>query len=448
MPKPFFSLSALGLLLIWTAVSLFNQPPTTTDFSAPGPHAVGTRTVSVTVAPGRTYQATLFYPATAPGGSEAPLDPTAAPYPAVAFGHGFLQSVSSYASTLSHLASWGFILIAPASESGLFPNHSQFADDLRDCLTWLTWENDNPDSFLFGGVNTASFGVSGHSMGGGASLLAASRDARILTVANLAAAETNPSAIAAMSLISRPVQLIAGSQDGITPPANHQIPMYTAANPPRQLPMIQGGWHCGFQDSSFAFGCDSGSLPRAEQLAVTRRLLTTWFLLYLQGDEARWYEVWGPPARQDTQVTFTGDDGIGLEPAEQAGEIAVDQRLTYTITISNSGVVTTAYALALASGWPAGLESSQTPALAPAAAVTVSFWVEPAIAGQEILTLTARSLYDGGTTTWATALTTAVDPAQPTPTATPTATPTVTPTPAPSTGYRLYLPLIVGGQLR
>ena len=390
-----------------------NQP---SDFAAPGPHAVGSRAVTVAVAPGRSYQATLYYPAVAPGGANAPLDPSAAPYPAISFGHGFLQSVASYASTLEHLASWGFIVIAPSSESGLFPNHSQFADDLRDCLTWLTWENENPDSFLYGGVDTAHFGVSGHSMGGGASLLAASRDERILTVANLAAAETNPSAIAATALITRPVQLIAGSEDSIVPPATSQALLYAAANPPRQAPLIVGGWHCGFQDSSFIFGCDNGSLPRAEQLAVTRRLLTTWFLLYLQGDEARWYDVWGPSARQDQQVLFTGDDGIGLTPAAQMGEITAGNRLTYTATISNAGVVAAAYALALESGWTAGLEDGQTAVLPPGAAVTISFWVEPAVAGQETMTLTVRSLYDGGTTAWATAVTTALEPADPPPT--------------------------------
>ena len=405
----------LGGLFSLTAVSLFGQPQTITDYAAPGPHAIGERVVTIAVSPGRSYQATLYYPAAAPGGLNAPLDPGAMPYPAIAFGHGYLQSVSSYASTLSHLASWGFIVIAPSSESGLFPNHSRFADDLRDSLTWLTWENEIITSFLFGGVDTANFGVSGHSMGGGASLLAASRDDRIRAVANLAAAETNPSAITAAASITRPVQLIAGDEDAITPPGNHQIPMYAAANPARQLPVIQGGWHCGFQDSSFPIGCDSGSLPRAEQLAETRQLLTTWFLLYLRGEEERWYEVWGPTARQNALVSFTADDGIGLEPQTQLGEIVAGERLTYTVTISNTGVLTTAYALALESAWPAGLTTTETPLLGPGTAVSLSLWVEPTLAGQETLTLTARSLYDGGTTDWANASTNASEPIGPPP---------------------------------
>jgi dienelactone hydrolase len=407
MSKPLAMWIVLCALLCGTAVSLPVHSLTPIDYAAPGPYAVGARTVTVAVAPGRSYQASLYYPATGAGGQNAPLNPAAAPYPAIVFGHGYLQPVSSYASTLSHLASWGFIVIAPASESGLLPNHSQFADDLRDCLTWLTQENSNITSFLFGGVDTASFGVSGHSMGGGASLLAASRDARIRAAANLAAAETNPSAIAAAALILRPVQLIAGSQDAITPPNAHQTPMYEAANTPRQRPLLIGGWHCGFQDSSFPIGCDNGDLPRGAQLAQTRRLLTTWFLLYLRGEAALWREVWGPEARQDEQVLFTGDDGIVLEPVTQMGEIAAGQRLTYTVTLSNAGVVATAYALALESGWPAGLEGDETVVVEPETAVSLTFWVEPTIAGQQTLTLTARSLHDGGTTDWATAVTSA-----------------------------------------
>ncbi|MCL4868905.1 MAG: dienelactone hydrolase family protein [Anaerolineae bacterium] len=392
--------------LLAAAASLFAFLPAPTDLADPGPYLAGWRNVTVEIVPGRSYLATIYYPAQAPGGQNAPLDASGGPYPAISFGHGFLQAVSSYASTLQHLATWGFIVIAPQSEGGLFPNHSNFANDLRDCLTYLTQENNNPASFLYQAVNPDQFGVSGHSMGGGASLLAASRDSRIKAVSNLAAAETNPSAIAATSLISRPVQIIAGSQDSIVPPATSQQPMYAAANPAKQAPLIIGGWHCGFQDSSFPIGCDTGDLPRAEQLAITRRLLTGWFRLYLQGETALWPQVWGPPARQNSQVTFTGDDGISLTPATQSGTVTVGERLTYTVTISNSGVMPTAYALAVESVWPGGV-ISQTGVVPVGAAANLSFWVEPVAAGQAPLTLTVRSLYDGGTTDWHIATTSA-----------------------------------------
>ncbi len=46
------------------------------------------------------------------------------------------------------------------------------------------------------------------------------------------------------------------------------------------FPQSQGGFHCGFIDSAIAF-CDAGSITRAQQLAITRREMTEFLLLYL-----------------------------------------------------------------------------------------------------------------------------------------------------------------------
>lgn len=150
-------------------------------------------------------------------------------------------------------------------------------------------------------------------------------------------------------------------------------------------------------------------MPRAGQLAITRRLLASWFMLYLQGETALWPQVWGPPARQDSQAFFTGDDGIILNPGEQSGKVVAGKRLTYTVTISNTGMMPTAYSLAVDSLWPGGV-INQTGFVNVGEAETISFWVEPPDAGQAPLTLTVRSLYDGGTTDWHIANTTAVMP--------------------------------------
>jgi hypothetical protein len=85
--------------------------------------------------------------------------------------------------------------------------------------------------------------MSGHSMGGGASVLAAAADPRVRTLANLAAAETNPSAIGASASLAIPLCLISGSQDTIVPPGGNGQLMYENASPPRQLPLILGGHH-------------------------------------------------------------------------------------------------------------------------------------------------------------------------------------------------------------
>ncbi|MFO0873594.1 MAG: dienelactone hydrolase family protein [Phycisphaerales bacterium] len=256
------------------------------DLSQPGPFLAGTRTVTVPRPNGTTFNATLYYPATS-AANNAPFDASGAPYPGITFGHGFVQPVSQYASTMKHLASYGFLVIASQSEGSLFPSHASFANDMRSCLDWLEAQNVDPASPYLGAVETTRFGASGHSMGGGCAILATKDDPRIDAVAPLAAADTNPSAIAAMLDVEVPSRLIAGSQDGIVATATSSALMYANADAPKQLQVIQGGFHCGFTDADFLF-CDSGSITRAAQLAITRRLLTEFFLLHLKGDQSPW----------------------------------------------------------------------------------------------------------------------------------------------------------------
>jgi dienelactone hydrolase len=275
-------------------------PARAQDYALPGPYPASTRTVTVTRANATTFTARLSYPAAAPGANQ-PFSPLAPAGPIISFGHGFVQTTGTYASTLDHLATWGFIVIASDSEGGLAPNHQNFANDLRTCVTWLEQQHALPASFLFGKVDARRVGLSGHSMGAGASILAgASGDTRIDAIANLAAANTNPSSITASSSLRVPLSLISGSSDTIVPVASNGQLMFdasSAAGAPSQLPLITGGFHCGFQDSSFPFGCDSSSLPRATQLSLTRRLLTEFFQFHLSREPATrrslFPRVWG-----------------------------------------------------------------------------------------------------------------------------------------------------------
>ncbi|MEH0981024.1 alpha/beta hydrolase family protein [Micromonospora sp. CPCC 205556] len=271
------------------------------DTSVPGAHPAGYVDTTVSAA-GRSFSARIYYPATA-AGSGQPV--AAGRFPVVAFGHGFLQGVSKYYSTLGHLASWGFIVLAPTSQGGLSPSHSAFADDLNAALTWTVAQDTTTGSRFAGHVRTDRLGLSGHSMGGGASVLAAARNPKVVTVANLAAAETNPSAKAAAATLTVPVRLIAGERDTIAGVADHQRPIYAAKPSAKQLRIIKGGFHCGFMDSG-SFFCDSGGISRATQLPITKRLLTEWFLLYLTGDTTYDNAVWGAPAQNDPQVSFEG----------------------------------------------------------------------------------------------------------------------------------------------
>lgn len=389
----------LGAIVVGAAGLVVSPASGQGDAGDPGPYQAGRSRVTVTRPDSQTFSTLLYYPATATG-NDTPYDPSGAPYPAVSFGHGFLTQPTAYDSTLRHLATHGYFVLATESYTGFFPDHSKYADDLLHCLTWLEQQNADAGSPYFGGVRIGAFGLSGHSMGGGASVLATARDARVRALANLAAAETNPSAIAAMRTIRAPVALLSGSEDGITPPGQHQVPMYEAGSAPKQLPSLLGGFHCGFLDGSIPF-CDSGSMSRADQLEITRRLLVEFFDLYLKGEQGRWRAVWGPGAADDPRVSVTMESGIRLSPEWSSLAVRAGARATRSFTITNEGPLEQSCTVTIEeSPWPATADPGETPSLPPGHAAEVDITVAPPsdAAGQRAEALvTARSDRDGGT---------------------------------------------------
>ncbi|MFJ7270402.1 alpha/beta hydrolase family protein [Streptomyces sp. NPDC099050] len=270
------------------------------DPAAPGAYPVAYTDLTVS-ASGRSYSARVWYPGTT-AGANAPV--AQGLHPGLAFGHGFFQDISKYETVLRHYASWGFITVTPKSQGGLSPSHTGFADDLNAGLTWLTAQNATAGSRFAGTVDTGRYALSGHSMGGGAALLAASRNPAVKTVSTLAAAETNPSAITASAALTIPAQYVGGTKDTIAGVADHQRKMYDAKRAPTQLRVITGGFHCGFVDSN-GFGCDSGSITRAEQQRLTRSVTTTYLLYSLGLDSTLQDQVWGTAAQNLPGVVYT-----------------------------------------------------------------------------------------------------------------------------------------------
>jgi fermentation-respiration switch protein FrsA (DUF1100 family) len=321
-----------GLAWAVALATVFAARPAGIDFSAPGQFKAGWRIVTVTRPNNSTFTAWLFYPATARG-SGTPFTAAGKPYPVVTFGHGFFQPVDRYQSTLEHLATWGYFAIATESESGLFPSHANMARDMRYCLDYMTSENSRAASPYFGAVDTAKYAASGHSMGGGCSILAAKDDARIRALAPLSAAETNPSAESAMLSVNIPTTLIYGGKDTIVPPSQGTR-IYNNARSPRIFPVIKNGFHCGFQDVQ-SFGCDNQSMPRAEQLAITRSLLTSFFELHLRGSQPAWMRVWGPDLLDDAAITTVLDAGVTLTPA-QSQVVATNGIAVFEVDVKNT----------------------------------------------------------------------------------------------------------------
>jgi dienelactone hydrolase len=254
------------------------------DLADAGPYEVATLEVEVPRTRGGegSFGARVFVPL--PPGDPA----TASAIPALAFGHGYLADVAWYESTLVHLASWGVGVIAPRSAGGPFPDHAAFADDLLSALDWVVAEADGGTAWPGGPVDAGALGLSGHSMGGGAAVLAAARAPDIRAIATLAAAETNPSAIAAIGKVTAPALFISAGDDAITPIDEHQRPLFEAkAHGRAQLRTIVGASHCGFLDREtivLDLICDEASIDPEEQRRVTREVLTAWLRHELAGD--------------------------------------------------------------------------------------------------------------------------------------------------------------------
>jgi predicted dienelactone hydrolase len=390
--------SRLASALLACALTGFAQAD---DYASPGPFAAGRTDVTVTRPNGTSFLATLHYPALS-AGVNAPFDGSGGPYPIVSFGHGFLQPVSQYQSTLAHLASRGFFAIASQSNGGFAPSHSGFAADLRFCVDWLVAQG-APGGIYAGAVAGDRIAFAGHSMGGGSALLAARDDPRERAVVTLAAAETNPSSIAASALIDSATRLIVGSQDTIVPPATSAQPMYANLPGPRQLCTIQGGFHCGFTDADFLF-CDSGSITRASQLATTRALMARFLELHLVSERApadAWRGVWGPESPAISGVTLESDSGIVVVPAVGSISATTSTSVLVEIALSHDHPSPTALSVFAEGAERVGFDPSGTPEIDAGAVVSVTASI-PMPATQTTLLVSARRDSDLATRGFAT----------------------------------------------
>lgn len=199
---------------------------------------------------GRSIPTQIYYPAATAGTNATPA---AGQHCLVVFGHGFLIGYGQYQWIANALVPAGYIVAFPDTETG-FPSHGDFGDDIAFLVGAIQAEGGVSGSVLFGAVGTKS-AVGGHSMGGGASFLAAGGNTGIDALFNFAAAETNPSAIAAAGTVSVPTLVFEGTDDCVTPSAGNTGDMYAALGVACQsLISITGASHCQFANSDFVCG--------------------------------------------------------------------------------------------------------------------------------------------------------------------------------------------------
>ncbi|MEZ4959267.1 MAG: T9SS type A sorting domain-containing protein [Saprospiraceae bacterium] len=237
----------------------------------------------------RSVPCEIYYPADS-AGDNVPLAAQGGAFPVVSFGHGFVMTWEAYQNIWEAVVPEGFILVFPNTETNFSPSHQDFGLDLAFAVARVRALGQDAGSLLFNRTGTTSC-VMGHSMGGGASFLAAQSDTSISAIATLAPAETSTSAIQAAADLQIPALIFAGSNDCVTPPGVHQLPMYDALSSIcKTYISITGGSHCQMANNNLLCSIGEASctpapaISRAEQHLIIGRYLLPWLKFQLKGD--------------------------------------------------------------------------------------------------------------------------------------------------------------------
>lgn len=245
----------IGQYQIGHSIITFNDPSRSGGFGSGG-------------GPGRQIQTEIYYPSYTAGENTAVA--TFPNFPVIVFGHGFAMGWDAYANIWQHLAPQGYILAFVRTEGSLIPapSHGDFGDDLALVATKMLALNGAAGS-PFNGKVKQKVVIMGHSMGGGATMLAAENNTSIAGIVGLAPAETNPSAVSVCGNINVPALIFSGSNDGVTPPIDNHLPMYQGlASTCKSYVSITGGAHCYFANSNF--NCDFGESTSSQGISITR----------------------------------------------------------------------------------------------------------------------------------------------------------------------------------
>lgn len=244
----------------------------------------------------RAIQTEIYYPASTTGDD---VSMVAGQYPVIVFGHGFVMAWSAYQNLWESYVPRGYIMMFPRTEGNITStDHQQFGWDLQFLVGAIQAENNLSSSIFFNGVAPET-ALMGHSMGGGASFLAADSlcsngNTNIKTLVGYAPAESSTNGVSSINSalsVTVPSVVFSGSNDGVTPAVDHHTPMYNnLASSCKTFVNILGGGHCYFANTNT--NCDFGestsstgiSITRLEQQDITQDLTNLWLDYMLKGD--------------------------------------------------------------------------------------------------------------------------------------------------------------------
>lgn len=280
-----------NFLLLFFSVSILS--------SVAQPYNIGHRSLSLFDAVrNRTVTAEVYYPAQT-NGDDVPF--ALGSFPVFTLAHGFVIPGNTYQNFADELVPDGFVLVLPTTESGFVPNHDAFGKDIAFLNTAFR-TGSVPFFTQFNGYSA----IGGHSMGGGASALAATQTNADAYV-GFAPAITNPSPVPLGAQINIPALIFSGSADGVTPPETNHQPIFDAfASDCKTFVSITAGNHCFYIPSSL---CDigesgvPGGMTRELQQQITFDYLRPFLNTFLFDDSVSWVQF-QDALPTDSRITY------------------------------------------------------------------------------------------------------------------------------------------------
>ena len=275
------------------------------------PFAIGHRTLSLLdVARNRNVTAEVYYPAVSTGDN---VEFANGSFPVFTLAHGFLIPGNTYQNFADALVPDGLVIVLPTTEGGILPNHDAFGKDIAFLNT--AFRTGVVDFFTQWNGRSA---IGGHSMGGGASALAATQTVADAYV-GIAPAITNPSPIPQGSQVQIPVIIFSGSADGVTPPETNHQPIYDSFNSTcKTFVSITSGTHCFYIPSSL---CDigevgaGGDITREIQQDITFDFLKPFLHVFLLDDTAQW-QAFQEALPTDDRITYQQNCNLSFTSIE------------------------------------------------------------------------------------------------------------------------------------
>ncbi|MCH2032654.1 MAG: T9SS type A sorting domain-containing protein [Tenacibaculum sp.] len=232
-------------------------------------------------------------------------------YPVIVFGHGFVMNYSAYENFFDTLVSRGYIVVFVTTEGSVFANHKAYSEDLAFMVSEIKNEANDSNSPIFELVGDFN-ALLGHSMGGGAAIVAASQ-VEVNTLVTFAPAKLRFNTTTPATEVSEESIVFSGSADGVTKPNENHIPLYESLGSScKYFISITGGAHCyyakpnGYCDFGERFSSRDITVTRSEQQEIMFTYVIPW-LDYKLKNNPEAYELFQNTLLNATDVTYENE---------------------------------------------------------------------------------------------------------------------------------------------